>query len=499
MPTGRPSGFIVIDSDGRIGRRTTAELRAQGLSFTKTLTVKTGRAGGGKHRYYAVPLDVDIRNDQGQKLGPGLDVKGKGGYVVYPSSTHPSGRRYRFELSQQTVAKAPQWIIDRLVRPLPIAANADDHAPRVIRVGQRTDTLLSLAGTMNKKGMCLSAIEAALLRENEERCDEALPEKKVRQIAKDIVTQYRQNNNALSSAEDDLQITRLCDELARPRVRVDWLWKWRLPRGTLSVLASKPKAGKSTFARNLALAVAQGEPFLGLDTTQGPVLYLCLEERKVDVTATFRRLGASQEEIHLAEYASMSQIAKAVERLRPVLVIVDTLFHLVGIRDENSYAEVTGKLSPLIDLARRTETHILCLHHSSKRPKAEAIDSPIGSTAISGAASTLLYMRQTEDDFRTLQTRQRIGRDLQEVFLEFDTRSKSIEMGRSRLDVEVATVAEQILNIVTETPQTEPEINQRVVGRNTYKRQALRDLVREGKLARTGSGKRNDQYLYTKP
>jgi hypothetical protein len=51
-------------------------------------------------------------------------------------------------------------------------------------------TLVSLAGTMNKRGMSLEAIEAALLAENVAKCDPPLPEAKVRSIAADIVKRY---------------------------------------------------------------------------------------------------------------------------------------------------------------------------------------------------------------------------------------------------------------------------------------------------------------------
>ncbi len=50
--------------------------------------------------------------------------------------------------------------------------------------------LVSLAGTMQRRGMSLEAIEAALLAENAAKCDPPLPEAKVRTIAADIVKRY---------------------------------------------------------------------------------------------------------------------------------------------------------------------------------------------------------------------------------------------------------------------------------------------------------------------
>ena len=57
-----------------------------------------------------------------------------------------------------------------------------------------------------------------------------------------------------------------------------WLWDQTLPAAGASVLVSKPKIGKSTFAANLALAIARGLPFLGRNTQQSPVAYLSLDE-----------------------------------------------------------------------------------------------------------------------------------------------------------------------------------------------------------------------------
>lgn len=50
-----------------------------------------------------------------------------------------------------------------------------------------------------------------------------------------------------------------------------------LPQG-LHVFAGPPKIGKSWLLMQLALAVASGKPFWGLETEQGSVLSLCLED-----------------------------------------------------------------------------------------------------------------------------------------------------------------------------------------------------------------------------
>ncbi len=48
--------------------------------------------GSGMHYYFKHP-GGEVRNSAG-RLGPGLDIRADGGYVVAPPSRHPNGRTY---------------------------------------------------------------------------------------------------------------------------------------------------------------------------------------------------------------------------------------------------------------------------------------------------------------------------------------------------------------------------------------------------------------------
>jgi len=62
----------------------------------KTVAVITG--SGGSHHYFRWPTDGrEIRNNAGSRLGPGLDIRGDGGQVLAPPTTHPCGRSYAWE------------------------------------------------------------------------------------------------------------------------------------------------------------------------------------------------------------------------------------------------------------------------------------------------------------------------------------------------------------------------------------------------------------------
>src|SRR5262245_52180190 len=91
IPTGAVSGLIVLDVDVQHGGAgTLAELERKHGKLPKAPEVLTG--GGGKHFYFAHPGE-HVQSSVG-KLGAGLDVRGDGGYVIAPPSTHANGRAY---------------------------------------------------------------------------------------------------------------------------------------------------------------------------------------------------------------------------------------------------------------------------------------------------------------------------------------------------------------------------------------------------------------------
>lgn len=70
-------------------------------------------AGGGKHLYFT--STTEITNARGT-LPAGIDVRGTGGYVVLPPSSHKSGGRHEWEheseLGEVKIPAAPQWLLD---------------------------------------------------------------------------------------------------------------------------------------------------------------------------------------------------------------------------------------------------------------------------------------------------------------------------------------------------------------------------------------------------
>lgn len=121
LATGAGSGVLALDVDrhGEVdGEATLAALLDRHGALPRTATQRTG--GGGRQLLFAWPAGRRIGNTAG-KLGPGLDTRGEGGFVVLAPSLHPSGQRYAWLLPPWEVppASAPAWLLDLLDPPPP--------------------------------------------------------------------------------------------------------------------------------------------------------------------------------------------------------------------------------------------------------------------------------------------------------------------------------------------------------------------------------------------
>jgi hypothetical protein len=78
-----------------------------------------------------------------------------------------------------------------------------------------------------------------------------------------------------------------------------------LTQAGFSILGGKPKSGKSSLSRYLAVCVAKGKPFLGRSTTQGEVMIVNLEDPQFHLDNCLSALGydstLGDREIHITD------------------------------------------------------------------------------------------------------------------------------------------------------------------------------------------------------
>ncbi len=198
--TGRESGIVVLDVDPAHGGNESLAKIEDAHGKIETLEVITG--GGGRHLYFKYPEGERLRNSVG-KLGPGLDVRSDGGFVVAPPSLHASGEEYRWRVDPRGIdpAECPKWFLDEhRVEPVQ-AQGSPRYDAEMIEAGERNSTLTSMAGAMRRKGFERDAIVAALLETNRRRCKPLLTDTEVDQIAASVA-KYQPENSSGKKKDD---------------------------------------------------------------------------------------------------------------------------------------------------------------------------------------------------------------------------------------------------------------------------------------------------------
>jgi hypothetical protein len=218
------AGLLVVDVDGQYNAWPGDPDRAEELACGPiSLTPR-----GGRHHVFRQPAGKAWRNTAG-KIGPNVDTRADGGYIVVPPSV-VDGKPYRwaetFELNvaPDDLPEPPGWLMELLDSPGDLFArgadgNGGDHqipAPgahvspqgadlppdgNLIPSGTRNATLARLAGNMRRVGMTRDEILAALECTNHDRCRPPLPTGEVEKIAASIC-RYEPDQVAVAVVED---------------------------------------------------------------------------------------------------------------------------------------------------------------------------------------------------------------------------------------------------------------------------------------------------------
>jgi AAA domain/IclR helix-turn-helix domain len=193
-----------------------------------------------------------------------------------------------------------------------------------------------------------------------------------------------------------------------------------------TLLAGRPKLGKSWLVLEIGLAVASGGCCLGgIVCGQGDVLFLALEDNerrlKDRIARVFGRVDNWPERFHYATAWSRANEGglTAVERWvqsmpKPRLVIVDVLamFRPTVGGSNNAYETDYRAIKGLQEIASKHRLAIIVVHHTRKGGgDADPFEKVSGTLGLSGAADTTLVLDR-DGSGATLYAR---GRDIEEV------------------------------------------------------------------------------------
>jgi AAA domain len=179
-----------------------------------------------------------------------------------------------------------------------------------------------------------------------------------------------------------------------------------IPEG-LAILAARPKAKKSWLMLDLAVAVAAGRFLLGdLKPAEGDVLYLALEDSR-------RRLQRRLDKLlgmFFAEWPRRLEIvtewprgdrgvadldAWCVAHPNARLIVIDTF---EKIRAPDGPGRLYGldylAIAPFHRIAHEHGIAVVLVHHTRKMDADNAFDTVSGSQGLTGAADTVLVIKQ---------------------------------------------------------------------------------------------------------
>jgi len=309
--------------------------------------------------------------------------------------------------------------------------------------------------------------------------------------------------SATPSNQGQPTIFNLPDLLSWELPPMRWTVPDMLPEG-LTLLAGKPKLGKSWLALSVALSIAAGGVALGTQPVErGDVLYLALEDNARRLQSRARRLLATMSETpsnldfaldwpRLGEggLACLEEYFKTHPDLR--LVVIDTWARVAPPSGERRCSQYEGDyeaLLPLKRLADSSHVSILVVHHLRKTASSDVLDEIIGSTGVTGAVDgTLILKRDRGQNEATLFV---TGRDVereQQLALSFDATTALWTLVGNADELRCTRARQEILDLLRE--QGNDGMSARVIAEALQKnyhttRSLLRKMEEVGEVRRS--------------
>lgn len=184
---------------------------------------------------------------------------------------------------------------------------------------------------------------------------------------------------------------RASDFDGQPVPEREWIVPRLIPAGNPTLLAGDGGTGKSLLGAQLCAAAALGREWLGQPVKAGKTLYLSAEDDRDELHRRFAAIASAEQvglgELHgitvrclagedallavpdlrsgrLLETPLFDDIAKMIERLRPALVVLDSLADVFG-GNENDRAHVRQFVGMLRGWAIRHGCAVVLLAHPS--------------------------------------------------------------------------------------------------------------------------------------
>jgi AAA domain len=278
-----------------------------------------------------------------------------------------------------------------------------------------------------------------------------------------------------------------------------------IPEG-VTILAGKPKVGKSWLALDLALALAGGRFVLGdIHLIEGDVLYAALEDNNRRLRSRIERILTQQAQQWPARLTLATQWRRldaggvadakdwAASVKRPRLIILDTLAGVKPDRNnkDTMYEGDYRALGELQKWAGQAGLGVLILHHTRKMESEDPIDSVSGTLGITGCVDTVAVLARTGKGV-TLYIR---GRDVeeQEKAITFNNETCRWTIMGDAEEVHRSDTRQAILTILNDVSLVSEPLGPKDIALQTYVpenrvNQRLIGMVRDGEIIKVSRG-----------
>src|SRR3990167_3706708 len=406
------SGLVALDIDPRHNGLEALELLEAKYGTLPATPQQITGSKGYHYLFKAAPIPNKVN------FHAGLDTRSGNGYIVATPSLHELGRIYQWEVSNRPeeteLADMPQWLIDEILK----SSNKEFAAevPEKIPEGQRDATLTSIAGTMRRRGMTSEEIFEALRAVNNHRCKPPLPDADLQKISKSV-GRYEPEKPIETEPEPEKKLYKLNPISAAVLVKMElpqlrWAVPGLIPEG-LTILAGRPKLGKSRFALGICLAVASGGMACGgIRTDVGTALYISLEDNQRRLQERTKFLLSNGEVCpskllfetsfpRMAEggYEALEEWIIANKECR--IIVIDTLAKVAPKKRKGqgdySYSDDYDFIGQIQGLAIQRQLAIVMIHHTTKSTATYALDEVLGSTGLTGPADAVLILAKNHN------------------------------------------------------------------------------------------------------
>ena len=187
-----------------------------------------------------------------------------------------------------------------------------------------------------------------------------------------------------------------------------------LYKGSKMIISGSSKAGKTLSLLHLGLAVSNGKPWLGHETTQGNVIYLDFELKPRMAAQRITSIIAANPGIYKQNprflYCGLRGQARSLEDLvhhiedlpdfKPDMVIVDPFYKLSTGADENDAGAISEVVNRMEQFSERLDCSFVYAHHFSKGNKSDTdhIDRASGSGVFARDPDAILTLTPHEEE-----------------------------------------------------------------------------------------------------